>query len=258
MQSLVKQLVDPVALVWCLMWLALGVLLWKKRFWPAAWVGLGIVLVCVFAGSDLPRVLVVSIEKTYHDQPGKSVTESDAVLVLGGYLGNGDYDLTGMDVGESFDRLLTGIELIRGGKAPLLIVGGGAAGTTPNAPLESEAVQAWNDRWQLVDTPIEGLGRARNTYEEAQITLGLAKERDWQRVILVTSALHMRRAHAVFETVFESSGVEILPVACDFANRGRGGFRFPIPSSGRVRELRNYIYEVVGYYGYRLRGWIRD
>jgi uncharacterized SAM-binding protein YcdF (DUF218 family) len=54
---------------------------------------------------------------------------------------------------------------------------------------------------------------ARNTWEEAVITLALLKQRGWKRVIVVSDAPHMRRLHWVWSKVFSGSDIEFVLVS---------------------------------------------
>src|SRR5437763_1587374 len=56
------------------------------------------------------------------------------------------------------------------------------------------------------------LGANEDTHDEALKVRVLATERGWHRVLLVTSANHMRRASGVFR----AQGLEVIPVPCNF------------------------------------------
>ncbi|MCH2379013.1 MAG: YdcF family protein, partial [Pedosphaera sp.] len=71
-------------------------------------------------------------------------------------------------------------------------------------------------------------------------------------IFLVTSAWHMPRARAVFE----SSGVRVIPVGCDFRSIPKGKLKV-FPSSGRLESLQIFLQEKVGWMYYRSKGWIR-
>jgi uncharacterized SAM-binding protein YcdF (DUF218 family) len=176
----------------------------------------------------------------------------DAVVVLAANV------TTGGTVSEiATDRLLTGIELVRRGVAPRLLMTrvtyrrSGVAFTT-------DADQQWlmdlagvRDRWILVADPV------RNTHDEA-----LAIERRLRAVggggvggvgarniALVTSPWHTRRACATFEQVgFRVSCVPAL-------ERGAQTRRPHIPRD-RLASFRFYLYEQVGWLEYRRRGWV--
>ena len=50
-------------------------------------------------------------------------------------------------------------------------------------------------------------GGATSTFDEASVALVYAKEKEWNRIIIVTDDFHTRRALLAFEKVFEGSGI---------------------------------------------------
>jgi uncharacterized SAM-binding protein YcdF (DUF218 family) len=74
-------------------------------------------------------------------------------------------------------------------------------------------------------------------------------------VLLVTSALHLRRA----EAVFRKQGVDVTPIACDFQVYGvprTSAFPSPFPSQHRLDLLSLYLHEQIGWWVYKWRGWV--
>ena len=100
--------------------------------------------------------------------------------------------------------------------------------------------------------PIGTLGDAGNTYGESQVIKKLMNEHGWSKIFLVTTAWHMPRARAVFE----SSGVSVIPVGCDFRSIPNVKMKV-LPSSGRLESLHIFLMEKVGWIYYRSKGWIR-
>ena len=94
-----------------------------------------------------------------------------------------------------------------------------------------------------------------HTRDEALRTQALAEAQGWHRIILVTSAGHMRRSEAVFRKL----GLEVIPFACDFAGVAgvaNSSTLKPAPSVGGFLHLEAYLHEVVGWWVYRWRGWL--
>ena len=147
--------------------------------------------------------------------------------------------------------MLTGIDLVRSGRGQTLLLGGGTAGVLRRLVHEFDVLNPWIERWRLTEIPVEHLGVCQNTYEEAMEAKALAKKRDWDQLVLVTSALHMRRVAAEFR----SAGLVVVTVACDFRSKPPS-LNVLIPSSGRLHLLKAYLHELVGIATYRARGWI--
>jgi uncharacterized SAM-binding protein YcdF (DUF218 family) len=258
--QLLDALVQPIGWLWLLMVLATALLLWKRRLRMAAVPGLFSVLVWVIGGSSLPFVLVASLERPYRGTVLTNVPNCDAVVMLGGTHRRSPYDAFGLDLTACADRVVMAVELTRAGKGKALLLGGSQYWDDTRARPESELLQRWLQAWQVPAAPVFSLGINDNTYEEAIHTRALMKEKGWNRVILVTSAFHMKRAEAVFAT----QGVPAICVACDFqASPGEttadpnGGSRFDlVPRIEGFQALGLYLHEKAGWVLYRWRGWI--
>ena len=259
MAYLFKLLLNPVALVWLVLVGFCGWCIYRRRTKLAIGSGGMVVVLYILGASPFSSWLLGKLEHPYIREGWKGLPAADAIVVLGGALGAGKMrEPTGFNVGSNFDRFLAGIELVHLGKAPNLVLGGGSAKTGGRINTEAELLEPWLKRQQL-NVKILDLGVCANTREEARRVLELKEEYGWKRIILVTSAWHMRRA----EAVFRSTGVGIIPVACDFSGSHPGGqspfFQryLPVPVGGRLEQFRMYLHEEFGWLYYRSRGWIK-
>ena len=96
---------------------------------------------------------------------------------------------------------------------------------------------------------------ARNTEENAKFVERVLKERGGgRRVLLVTSAWHMRRARLMFEKY--APGLETIPAATDYEAtvRAGGGFSLAdfLPTADCLQANTIFFKEYVGCVGYRL------
>ena len=252
MADLVKQLLHPVAIIWIIL---IAMCVWqiyrRQHRWAAINGGM-VLFLFLFGSTTISFKLIGTLEKPFIGGGIDGNTTTDAVVVLGGYVSGGEEELTGVDALAAFDRILTGIELVRTGKADRLFVGGGMYRSKDGRKSEFSVIEPWVKRWDLTDVPIDTLGDSGNTYGESQAVRKLMDEYGWSKIILVTTAWHMPRARAVFE----SSGVEVIPVGCDFRSIPKGKLKF-FPQSGRLELLRVFLQEKVGWMYYRSKGWIR-
>ena len=176
------------------------------------------------------------------------------MVVLGSghrFNSKGVYDI---EFNGAVDRIIVGTELVRQGKGKVLLIGGGYPYRDGLKP-EGILVKQWLESWEVIDKPILELGVNRNTRDEAVRTAALAREKDWNKIILVTSAWHMRRS----EAVFRKAGLEVIPVGADFigTNALETQWDFwPVPSVGALNHLRLFMHEQVGWWYYKFRGWI--
>ena len=252
MAVLVKQLLHPVAIIWLILIVMCAWQIYKRQYRWAAINGGMVLFLFLFGSTTLSSKLIGTLEKPYIGGIVDGNATADAVVVLGGYTSGGGEELTGIDASEAFDRILTGIELIKAGKANQLFVGGGMYRLNDGRKSEFSVIEPWIKRWDLTDVPIGTLGDSGNTYGESQSVKKLMDKNGWSKIFLVTTAWHLPRARAVFE----SSGVRVIPVGCDFRSIPKGKLKV-FPSSGRLESLQIFLQEKVGWMYYRSKGWIR-
>jgi uncharacterized SAM-binding protein YcdF (DUF218 family) len=197
-----------------------------------------------------PARLLASLEEPYYGTG--SPAKADAIIVLGGGAGLSTNDFAELDFGMAADRMLMGAELARRGLGKVLVLGGSAT-TSPEVAPEPKRIRRWLETWELSRTPMLDLGACRNTRDEAVRAAELAREQGWTRLLLVTSACHMKRSEATFRAV----GLDVVPVGCDFAGTAtlQRGRRW-VPQSQSMVLLQLWLHEVVGMWYYRGRGWV--
>jgi uncharacterized SAM-binding protein YcdF (DUF218 family) len=258
MKQCFAPLLDPLGAIWLLMALSVLVLLLRREWRSALWLMLPTVLLFLVGSTPLAELLVGAAERPYgqgSEDRGQRA-EADAAIALGGTQRSSAYDVYGFSIGPSEERILAVAELVRLGKAKTLVLGGSTQSIPgkPGVPTMS-LVQNWLAASGLATARVTHLGICANTHDEALQFRKLKEAEGWQKVLLVTSALHMRRA----EAVFRKQGVDVTPVACDFQVYGvprTSGFPSPFPSQHRLELLSLYLHEQIGWWVYRWRGWV--
>ncbi len=221
-------------------------LMWKGRK-TAAQITLGTAIVLLWVCST-PRFadwITGTLEAEFPPIPVNSVIEAEAIVLLGG-MTNGIVPGTGMpDLSGEVDRLLHAAALYKAGKAPLLLLtGGNARGYEPEAISMKKVLL-------VLDVPDKAMileGLSRNTYQNAEYSVRILKERDVHRVLLVTSAYHMGRAS--FE--FSQQGLEVTPAATDYQVLETPATLLdwlPHPSAlnGTTKSIKEYLGRAIGY-----------
>ncbi|MGV6827417.1 MAG: YdcF family protein, partial [bacterium] len=124
--------------------------------------------------------MMSGLEQDYPRTPSSKLESVEAIVMLGG----------------GVERLIHTARLYNQGKAPVVYASGGGARLS-----EPEALTLMNllIAMGLPEEVIVRESSSRNTYENAKNTSRLLAENNIQRILLVTSAFHMRRATAVFE-----------------------------------------------------------
>jgi uncharacterized SAM-binding protein YcdF (DUF218 family) len=117
------------------------------------------------------------------------------------------------------------------------------------------AAEAMRDTLLRLGVPAARLvmkGESRDTHEEALTVARILPTLQVDRVVLVTSPLHMRRATATFR----AAGVEVIPAPAREDITGRLSWRMKyLPSERGLYESALVAHELLGYVYYRLRGW---
>jgi uncharacterized SAM-binding protein YcdF (DUF218 family) len=110
------------------------------------------------------------------------------------------------------NRLLYGAELYRAGKAPVVILSGGQMPWTKDRPPMSQGMAEVIELMGVPESAIIKETDSANTYENAVDVAKILRVRHIGRILLVTSAMHMPRALALFK----HQGVEVIAAPCDF------------------------------------------
>lgn len=247
-------LAEPIGFLWFLQLVAAAVLWHRRRRRPAMLFGAMAFFIWVIGGSGLPDRLLGGLERPQVRNGFADIPVCDAVVVLGGGYRHSKHDAFEIDFTAAADRIIMALELIRQHKAPVLVLGGTHYEANGTSVAEAELLRPWLAAWRLTNAPVLVIGINANTHDEAMHTKALCAEHHWQRVIIVTSAFHMRRAAAVFRT----AGVPVVGVACDYqtsCNEKIAEINL-IPRNEGFQQLGLYLHEIYGWLYYRLRGWI--
>ena len=207
------------------------------------------------------RMIGLPLERAFPPQLAEEMPTADAIVVLGGGIGENTNACPYAELFQGADRAWHGVRLYRAGKAPrVFVTNAGDARFMADLGVPREAITV-NDQ-------------ARNTEEEARgIVEVLSRSRTKDgllhcsasafdfasakpKVLLVTSAWHMRRAKLMYERY--AKGVEVVPAAAD--HEGMTVFDKPVefrdfvPDPGALSFNAYMFKEWIAYWGYR---WLR-
>ncbi len=247
-------LVAPLGLCFCL-WVAGALIYWRiSRAWGVRCAIGGVVILLVCSNFQVGGRLMHALESDFAAQEPAAYPEVDAIVVLGGVTAPPIPPRPTTDVSDAFDRLLHGMRLWKAGKAPLLILSGG----TIRFLSGSDLTEAWRLRELAREygVPQEAIvleERSRNTFENALYVGEILQERGLGKVLLVTSASHMRRAAAVFKNqgvdfIAAPTDVQVVPIPFNLYQI--------VPSLKALNFSTIAMKEYVGLEIYRLKGWI--
>lgn len=222
-----------------------------------AWLGqrcvlAGVVVALCFSNPLVGEALLGSLENDYAPAPVDSYPVVDAIVVLGGMTAAPRPPRLHVEVGDAFDRLLHGLRLLRAGRAQALVLTGGVISYLAGSNMsEAERMAALATEYGVSADQMLLETRSRNTHENALFVAQRLRERGWQRVLLVTSASHMRRGVGVFER----QGIDVIAAPTDFVvvDRPFSPMRL-MPDVDALQASSRAFKEYVGIFVY----WLRD
>jgi len=209
--------------------------------------------------SSLPVVsdhYYAGLERQHLPVAVKDSPLADAIIVLGGAVGPAKYPRKYLELFDGSDRVLHAARLYRFGKAPLVIAIGGNIPWMDTGKPEALLIQDLLNEWGVPSQHIITGRHSQNTYENALETKEILQEHRLQTVLLVTSALHMPRALAVFR----SQGIDAIPSPADFGVVDKKELIIFdwLPNVDALRKTTRAIKEHLGYAVYKWRGWIKE
>jgi uncharacterized SAM-binding protein YcdF (DUF218 family) len=158
----------------------------------------GLAVLFVFSLAPVGNGLTRWLESSAKDTTRPGVTY-DAVILLGGAVEQDPTKEHGTPAyNDSAERLLVTYDLLRSDRARFAIVSGG-----PPTEKASDAI-VFRDAlvgWGIAPERVLVEDRAMNTHQNAVYSAALVKERGFERLVLVTSAFHMKRAADCFRAV---------------------------------------------------------
>lgn len=150
--------------------------------------------------------LLAPLENSFPMTPPSQLPDADVIVVLGAKVYRGKKRV--IPSPELLARLAYGFEIYREKKLPVIVCGG-----RPGVKLsEAEVMASFLRKLGLPERMIIIEKRSANTWENALNATSIMKSRGWRRVVLVTSAYHMKRAVACFE----KQGAMVIPAPADF------------------------------------------
>ncbi len=173
-------------------------------------------LAVLLVGGNRSIALELARSLEWRNIPAAALQPAEAIVVLGGGLEPALPPRRWVELREPGTRILYAAKLYREGKAPLVIVSGGAA--RPGAPPEAANMAEILKFAGVPESAIVQETNSLNTYENALNVRTILASRGIHRILLVTSAIHMPRALLVFE----HQGIEVLPAPADFIATAQG------------------------------------
>jgi uncharacterized SAM-binding protein YcdF (DUF218 family) len=209
---------------------------------------LGIVILIFCSLPIISNKTVVYLQKDYSLQDISIVNKADAIVVLSGMVSAiKTGDTFKYEFGGGVDRILSGMDLFKNNKAPLLILTRGKLPWQLGIP-EGEYLKKFAIKFGIPEENILLTDNVQNTDEEAKSVKRLLNNDDIE-IILVTSAFHMPRA----KKVFEAANIKVIPFAVDFKSSKKITLIDFIPSASGLSTTSRFVKEMIGRFYYYLK-----
>ncbi len=244
----------PVGLVIVLLIFALISLIRLHRRSAIIAVSAAIVILYMSSMPLLSGAIIRSLE--YQNLPFQNLPSSEAIVVLGGGTLAQIPPRPWVEVSDAGDRILYGSRLWLQKKAPLLILSGGRSsllgegGRAEAEDMAEIAVALGVEKAAIAQDP-----NSLNTYENAVNVKKILQKLNLNKILLVTSAIHMPRSLAIFRKL----GIEAIAAPTDFNvvenSQPPNIFKF-LPDADALKNTTNALKEYVGLTIYKLYGWL--
>ena len=242
----------------CLLLVIALVLHWNRSRWVSLPIVGALIVLLIGSNSWVSSFLVRSLEWQHLPE---QIPSAQAIVVLGGAIRAPSAPRPMIDVNEHGDRVLYAAKLYRDGLAPLIIAAGGRIPWFGEERPESADMAIL---LQMLGVPADAIIEepdSLNTYENAVNVRKILADQGIERILLITSALHMPRSLLIFE----KQGINAIPAPTDFLAT-ESSFQESdspqeiilnfIPDASRLEKTTSALKEYIGIVVYRLRGWL--
>ena len=223
----------------------------RRKFWLIT----GFVILFVFGNSFL-------IDEAFrkYEVPAQIIPENqhyDYAIVLSGMM-VWDQEFQRPNFHGNIDRLLQALPPFHKGQIDTLILSGGDGSALQEEAKESDILLHYLKSIGFPTDKIITESESRNTFENAAFTIEKLKQLNrnlkGKKILLITSALHMRRSLACFEKAGLSCEVYVT-------NRTAGPRKFKpnhllVPNAEALHSWRALLHEWIGFVTYKLMGYI--
>lgn len=231
----------------------------KHRRLSLCLVALSVLWLWLWSTPMMYRWLGCSLEDACPIVKAEDAPVADAIVVLGGGMGANTNVYPYAEMWGGADRVWHAARLYKAGKATIVI---------PTGSGERESTLPLLMDLGVPESVILVEDKARNTEENAKFVARMIEDHaNWRdlpeyrntdgrkyRVLLVTSAWHMKRSMLMYEKY--ASELEIVPVATDYEASVTMGHPFCfsdlLPDANKLASNCALLKEYLGYWGYRL------
>ncbi len=193
------------------------------------------------------------------EYPNTKTSELDSCydigLLLGGGMVNYETETNRLIFRNNPDRLFQTISLYKTKRIKSIFISSGAGNLVYRDMLEANLIRRYMIEIGIPDSVITVDSLSDNTRENALFTSKiLYKNKEHKKILLITSATHMRRAVGCFKKV----GLQFTPYVTDkYVGKRRYQLDYLlVPNVGCFVKWDKLIHEMIGYLTYKIMGYI--
>ena len=176
----------------------------------------------------------------------------DYGILLGGMISLNS-TIEDIKFGESSDRLLYTVKLYNDNVIDKIIITG-ASGSLQSEIIESEYLKSYLLKIGIPETDIICETKSQNTFQNAAYTADLifSNHKLAPSCLLITSDFHYKRALACFK----KNNLQVDPYLKSLKQKTISIEDYIQPQSAYLSKWRALFHEIIGYYTYKLMGYI--
>lgn len=211
-----------------------------------------IIAIYLLSIEPIKDMIVEPLEKNYSPITKAQLEQVDCYVVLGG----GIYDnspkslssTTGSPSKSALFRIIEGVRLYKKSPKPIIVTGG----IVYNGEKSEGSV--YKELMIDLGVPSSNIiieGKSRTTEENAELTKDIMEKNEYKKVVLITSATHMKRS----KYIFEKYGAEVIPAPTGYVSRYKEsyGMESYFPNAGNFVDIRSAIWEYIGLIFYKIK-----
>ncbi|MEX0731022.1 MAG: YdcF family protein [Aquisalimonadaceae bacterium] len=228
--------------------LVLAGLIWWHRPVGRVLAGTGLIVLYLASAPSVSGWLASGLQnRTAAGLELRGARDAGAIVVLAGGSNAHAPEYGGATVSDrTLERIRYGARLQQVTGLPLLVTGGDPAsvGVSEAALMATALTRDFGAEVTWIE------GNSRNTEENARYSYQLLMRSGIDRIIVVTSALHMRR---VLESFGRAGFATVIPAPTSFVEEHPAGYHAWLPNARALLITHGTLHEYVGFWWYRLR-----
>jgi len=204
-------------------------------------------LLYLFSIQPIADLLLMPLEYTYKPPTLAEVKAGNVYVVLGGGVNDFAPDINGEGTpgSEAFQRLICAYRLYRIDKKPIIFSGGNFLERRSEAEIARRILLSLG----VNDKDIFMESKSKDTFENAKYVKELSDKYDIGRIVLITSAFHMKRSMLLFDKFFK--GTIPYPTGHSTSKTKYDLFSY-LPNAGNLDSIAIAIKEYLGIFFYKI------